>query len=139
MGNGWDRPDTFMYKLDKIINGRYQSAFRVEAAHLENWTLFGNYANQEYFDAAFIRVFYWYGIFGGIGYVLFNLYLIYLSWKNKDAVLLLIIALIAVYSLIEAHFISVYLLRNYLLLFMGAYWYQPLESENSKKCYLWGK
>lgn len=139
MGNGWDRPDTFMYKLDKIINGRYQSAFRVEAAHLENWTLFGNYANQEYFDAAFIRVFYWYGIFGGIGYVLFNLYLIYLSWKNKDAVLLMIIALIAVYSLIEAHFISVYLLRNYLLLFMGAYWYQPLETENSKKCYLWGK
>lgn len=136
-GNGLGDSTTFMYKLDKILNGRYESCYKIEDARLINWKLFGNFRNQEYFDAGFVRVFYWYGIIAGIAYTSMNLYLIYASWKNRDCMLLVMICVISIYSLMEAHFISVYLLRNYLLLLFGNYWYQPLEKEKYKEGYLW--
>lgn len=39
--------------------------------------------------------------------------------------MLVMIVSFSIYNLMEAHFISEYLLRNYLLVLMGYYWYQP--------------
>ena len=98
---------------------------------------FGNYLlhreNQAYFDQGFIRLFYWYGIVIGLGYIAANLYLIWQSWRKKDYCLLVIVAAYAVFSLMEAHLISVYLLRNYLLIWLGYYWYQPFQERVQAK------
>lgn len=136
-GNGWNDSSTFMYKLDKILNGRYEYCYKVEAARLPNWKLFAAPENTEYFDAGFVRAFYWYGIIPGIMYVLMHLYLVWQSWKHKDYVMLVMIVAFSVYNLMEAHFISVYLLRNYLLVCMGYYWYQPFMDKQESAGYFW--
>lgn len=136
-GNGWNDSSTFMYKLDKILNGRYEYCYKVEAARLPNWKLFAAPENQEYFDAGFVRAFYWYGIIPGIMYGLMHLYLIWQSYKHKDFVLLVMVVAFSIYNLMEAHFISVYLLRNYLLVCMGYYWYQPFVERQEPEGYFW--
>jgi hypothetical protein len=37
----------------------------------------------------------------------------------------------------EAHLISVYLLRNYLLIWLGYYWYKAYQRNNLYEGYLW--
>lgn len=136
-GNGWNDSSTFMYKLDKILNGRYEYCYKVEAARLQKWKLFAAPENQEYFDAGFVRAFYWYGIIPGIMYGLMHLYLIWQSYKHKDYVLFVMVVAFSIYNLMEAHFISVYLLRNYLLVCMGYYWYQPFAERQEPEGYFW--
>jgi len=135
--NTYFTPDSLMHKLDQLLNGRYQSCYAVEAARLENWKLFAAPENTEYFDAGFVRLFYWYGIIPGLIYVGMNVYLLYQSHREKDYVMFAMLVTFAVYNLMEAHFISVYILRNYLLVLMGYYWYQPLESEHAYEGYFW--
>lgn len=127
--------NAFMYKLDKLLNGRFQYAYIVENARLENWTLFANSENTEYFDQGYIRLFYWYGIIPAITYLLSNIYLIWQSYKKRDYVLLVIVVAYAVFSIMEAHIVSVYLLRNYLLIWLGYYWYKGLEKTNEDDKY----
>lgn len=129
--------DNLMHTLDKMLNGRYQSCYAVEAARLENWKLFAAPENTEYFDAGFVRLFYWYGIIPGIIYVGMNVYLLYQSYREKDYVMFAMLVAFSIYNLMEAHFISVYILRNYLLVLMGYYWYQPFEQENAYEGYFW--
>ena len=66
-----------------------------------------------------------------------NAYLLYQSHREKDYVMLVMIVTFSVYSLMEAHFISVYLLRNYLLVMMGYYWYQPFVAKYRFEGYFW--
>lgn len=136
-GNGWNDNTTFMYKLDKVLNGRYEYCYKVEAARLSNWKLFAAPENTEYFDAGYVRTFYWYGIIPGIMYGLMHLYLIWQGFKHKDYVLLVMVVAFSIYHLMEAHFVSVYLLRNYLLVCMGYYWYQPFMKHQESAGYLW--
>lgn len=129
--------DNLMHRLDRMLNGRYQSCYAVEAARLENWKLFAAPENTEYFDAGFVRLFYWYGIIPGIMYVGMHVYLLYQSYKEKDDVLFVMLVSFCVYNLMEAHFISVYILRNYLFVLMGYYWYQPFERKHEYEGYFW--
>lgn len=51
--------------------------------------------------------------------------------------MLVMIVSFSIYNLMEAHFISEYLLRNYLLVLMGHYWYQPFEGKYRFEGYFW--
>ena len=135
--NTYFTPDSLMHKLDKVLNGRYQSCYAVEAARLENWKLFAAPENTEYFDAGFVRLFYWYGIVPGIIYIGMNIYLLYQSYREKDYVMFTMLVAFSIYNLMEAHFISVYILRNCLLVLMGYYWYQPFEKKPAFEGYFW--
>ena len=119
----------FMFKLDKILNGRFQYSYIIKNARLINWKLFAMPGNEEFFDQGFIRLFYWYGIIPAITYCVLNLYLIWIAWRKRDYTLLAIVVAYAVLSLMEAHLVSVYLLRNYLLLWLGCCWYEPLKDD----------
>ncbi len=132
VGSYTGRETQFMYDLDQILNGRFQYAHAIENARVENWTLFSNRANTEFFDQGFIRLFYWYGIIPGIMYVLANLYLIYQSYQKRDYMLLIIVVGFSLFSMMEAHLVSVYILRNYLFVLLGYYWYQPFEMREKK-------
>lgn len=135
--NTYYTQDSLMHRLDQVLNGRYQSCYAVEAARLENWKLFAASENTEYFDAGFVRLFYWYGIIPGMIYIGMNFYLLYQSYREKDYVMFTMLVTFAVFNLMEAHFISVYLLRNYLLVLMGYYWYQPFERRHAYEGYFW--
>ncbi|MDE7267546.1 MAG: hypothetical protein K2N89_08785 [Lachnospiraceae bacterium] len=124
-------------KLDTILNGRFKFAHKIEAARVENWLLFASAANTEYFDAGFIKLFYWYGIVPGILYVLMNLYLIYQSFRNKDYTIAVIVAGYTLFTIMEAHLISFYILRNYLFILLGYYWYQPFANRGRFEGYFW--
>ncbi len=136
-GSHVGRGTEFMYKLDALLNGRFQYSQVIENARIENWLPFASPENTEYFDAGFIRLFYWYGIIPGIIYVLMNLYLIYQSYKSKDYALVVIVVGYALYTVIEAHLISVYILRNYLFVIMGYYWYQPFKDKGRLEGHFW--
>ncbi len=135
--NTYDTRDSLMHKIDVILNGRYQSCYAIEAARLENWKWFAAPENTEYFDAGFVRLFYWYGIIPGMIYIGMNIYLLYQSYREKDYVMFSMLVAFSIYNLVEAHFISVYILRNYLLVLMGYYWYQPFERQNAYEGYFW--
>lgn len=135
--NTYYTPDSLMHKLDKLLNGRYQSCYAIEAARLENWKLFASPENTVYFDAGFVRLAYWYGIIPAILYVGMNFYLLYQSFREKDFVLFAMLVTFSIYNLMEAHFISVYILRNYLLVLMGYYWYQPFSQKQMFEGYFW--
>lgn len=131
--NTYFTPDSLMHKIDKVLNGRYQSCYAVEAARLENWKLFAAPENTEYFDAGFVRLFYWYGIIPGLVYIGMNFYLLYQSFREKDYVMYAMLVAFSVFNLMEAHFISVFILRNYLFVLMGYYWYQPLGRKGERE------
>lgn len=137
IGSHYGRETIFMYHLDQILNGRFQYAYVVEASRLENWKLFAAPQNTEFFDAAFIKLFYWYGIIPGSLYVFMNLYLIYHSYKSKDYALLVMVVAFTVFSIMEAHLISWYLLRNYLWIMLGYYWYQPFAKLHDTEANFW--
>jgi hypothetical protein len=48
-----------------------------------------------------------------------------------------IVVAYSVMTLMEGHLISVYLLRNYLLIWMGYYWYRIYRKENLFEGYFW--
>jgi hypothetical protein len=135
IGRGVD--EQLIFKLDRLLNGRFQYAHNVENARLENWKMFSMPENENYFDQGFIKMFYWYGIIPGALYILANLYLIYQSYKTGDYPLVVIVVAYSVMTLMEGHLISVYLLRNYLLIWMGYYWYRIYRKENLFEGYFW--
>ena len=129
-GSHVGRDTPVMYWIDRVLNGRFEYSNIFEMARVENWTLFALPDNVEFFDQGFIRLFYWYGIIPAIVFLLGIIYLIWISYKKKDYVLLVFIVANAVFMIMEAHIISVYLLRNYLLIFMGYYWNKFLDKSN---------
>lgn len=128
----------FMDMIDAFLNGRFKTAHSFEAARVENWKLFGDAANTEYFDAGYVRLFYWYGVIPGAAYIMMNLYLIYQSYKDRDYILFVMVIGFSLFTIMEAHLISVYLLRNYLFILMGYYWYQPFhKGKYNHEGYFW--
>lgn len=113
-----------LMKIDKLITGRIISltdSANNEGAY-ESWSAFSEPGNMRYyFDMGWVKLFYRYGIVPGILYILACLALLWRMYRKKDACGLLLFTTLAVYTVIEAHLISVYLGRNYLLMLMGYY------------------
>ena len=129
-GSHVGRRGKYMRPIDKLLNGRFQYSNIFEMARVENWKIFASPDNIEFFDQGFIRLFYWYGIIPAILFLLGIIYLIWISHKKQDYVLLVFIVANIVFMVMEAHIISVYLLRNYLLIFMGYYWNKFLDEND---------
>ena len=89
---------------------------------LRNWRLFSCPENIKYFDLGYVRLFYWYGIIPGAAYVIMYALLLWECRRRKDPFGFMMLLSYALYTMLEAHFISVYMGRNYALFLMGAYW-----------------
>jgi hypothetical protein len=74
-----------------------------------------------YFDMGWVKLFYRYGVIPGILYCVACLALLWQIYRRKDAFGLVIFAVFAIYSVVEAHLFSVYVGRNILLMMMGSY------------------
>lgn len=111
-------------RVDRFLNGRIVSLTDSENndGMIQTWSVFSEPNNMNYyFDMGWVKLFYRYGIVPGIIYVIAQIVLLWKLYKRKDACGLLLFATLAVYTVIEAHLISVYLGRNFLLMMLGYY------------------
>ncbi len=118
---GYDLP--FMARADRFLNGRIISLWDAtfHDGTLSTWSWFSRPENDNFFDMGFVRLLYWYGVIPGAVMLGVLFALILAAGKEKDQGALLMILLCTVYTLVEAHLVSEYLLRNYLLLLIALY------------------
>lgn len=120
--------------IDRILTGRIGSLIETKrhAGTMQTWSLFSSPENIDYFDMGWIRLYYWYGIIpASIAIIVLGLFLFWLYKKSKWEEITLISAF-ALYTVFEAHAVSVYLARNYVLFIIGMYWYR-LENDKREK------
>lgn len=111
-------------RIDRHISGRIVSLTDSEKndGMIHTWSAFSEPNNMKYyFDMGWVKLFYRYGVVPGVIYVIAQLALLWKLWKKKDACGLLLFTILAVYNVVEAHLISVYIGRNFLLMMMGYY------------------
>ena len=109
-------------KIDRQISGRIISLTNSENndGMIQTWSAFSCENNMNYyFDMGWVKVFYRYGVIPGILYVLANLALLWRIYRKRDGCALVLFVMFAVYTVVEAHLISDYIGRNYLLMMMG--------------------
>lgn len=134
----------WVVKLDSILTGRIASIcdFTNGGGVLENWRLFGKPDYVEYFDMGYVRLFWWYGIIPGICVAAALCLLLWQCRRQRDYMGFVLVMSFALYTVIEAHVVSVYIARNYVLLLLGAYWPMMLmcgKCKGQKKEVYWWK
>lgn len=117
--------------LDKILTGRLLTLASTEISDgtLQTWRIFAKPDTTYYFDLGWVRLFYWYGIIPAVIFILILLYLLYFCFKKKDYMAVVMILSITIYTVVEAHFVSVYIARNYLLFLLGMYWWRMIPKK----------
>ena len=115
-------------KVDGILTGRIFALMDSDnwEGMLHTWSLWSVARNNYFFDLGIVRFFYWYGIIPGSIYFFAQCRLLWCGYKQKDYMLLALMVVITIYSVFEAHFISDYMGRNYILFFFGMYLTQML-------------
>lgn len=127
----------FLKQIDSVLTGRITNLYYNSINHegmLNTWSLWSVERNNWYFDLGIIRMFYWYGIIPAVVYFAAQCRLLWCSFGKKDFMLLAVMILITVYSIFEAHFISDYMGRNYILFFFGMYLADMLGEKEERKC-----
>ena len=111
-------------RIDRILTGRIFSLTDSEnnEGMIQTWSAFSSPDHMDYyFDMGWVKLFYRYGVVPGVLYIVACLALLWQLYKKKDSCGLLLFVTLAVYTVIEAHLVSVYLGRNFLLMMMGYY------------------
>ena len=121
--------------VDKYLTGRiYWSAFH---CGMRKWSLFSNARPLIYMDMGFVRLFFWYGIIPGIVYLAVKGIHLFYCYKKKDAAAFLVITMFVLYTVFEAHAISVYLARDYALLLLIGTWSDVFGLRSEAEGYFW--
>ncbi|MCH5255779.1 MAG: hypothetical protein J1D87_00740 [Lachnospiraceae bacterium] len=131
-GHGATAHVAALMRIDQKLNGRILALTDSEdnKGSIESWSLFSAPENMEfYFDMGWVKLFYRYGIIPGILYCAANILLIWNFYKKRDAFGLVIFTILTIYTVVEAHLISVYIGRNFILMMMGSYFLQDRENE----------
>lgn len=125
----------FYLFLDIMLTGRLHSLIETDNHEgiMETWSLFSRPENNYYFDMGWVRLFYWYGIIPGI--LAIAVLIGFMIWFAKKGMMdeLILFSMFAIYTVVEAHIISVYLARNYLLFIIGMYCYSLLENSKDER------
>ena len=123
-------------QVDRVLTGRITSLTNTERndGMIQTWSVFSSPDHMDYyFDMGWVKLFYRYGVIPGILYVLVCLIFLRKLYKRRDACGLLVFTTLAVYTVIEAHLISVYLGRNFLLMMMGYYLFSANREDLDNK------
>ena len=124
-------------KIDGLLSNRILNLYYHSVNHegmLNTWFLWSRPENNWFFDLGIIRMFYWYGIIPAVVYFVSQCRLIWCGFKRRDFMLLGVMVAITIYSIFEAHFISDYMGRNYILFFFGMYLSDMIgEKKTTKK------
>ena len=129
------RKINFYLFLDTMLTGRLHSLIETDNHEgiMETWRLFSRPENNYYFDMGWVRLFYWYGIIPAfLAIAVLTGFMIYFAKKGKMEEMIFF-SMFALYTVIEAHIISVYLARNYLFFIIGMYCFRRLEKPKEYK------
>ena len=109
--------------LDKLLTGRIHSLVDTtyKEGTISTWSMFSSPHNTYYFDMGWVRLFYWYGIIPGIIVVACLFLLLGYFYKRDRLAEMILFSTYSVYTIVEAHIVSVYIGRNYLLFIAGMY------------------
>lgn len=121
--------------MDKYLTQRI--LWSVLEGKVTSWSMFSVSENTVYFDMGFIRLFYWYGIVPGIAYITVKGIQLFQCMKKKDAAAFLVITMFVLYTVFEAHAISVYIARDYALLLMVGTWSEMFGLRAEREGYFW--
>ena len=122
-------------KIDGFLSNRILNLYYHSVNHegmLNTWSLWSVERNNWYFDLGIVRMFYWFGIIPAVVYFAAQCRLIWCGFKKRDFMLLAVMVSITVYTIFEAHFISDYMGRNYILFFFGMYLADMLGEKNER-------
>lgn len=99
---------------------------------MDTWSLFGREGNHSYyFDMGWVRLFYWYGVIPALVAIVILFVLLFYFYRKRKLLEIVMISAFSLYSVIEAHAVSVYLARNYVLFIVGMYWWRLFASERN--------
>ena len=129
----------WVVKVDRLITGRIASIYSFgdgRGARLEKWKLFSDPEYYQYFDMGYVRMFFWYGIIPGIFCVAVLCLLLWSFKKSRDYMGFMLVLSFAIFTVIEAHAVSVYIARNYVLFLLGMYWTSML-GRTAEEAYWW--
>ena len=133
ISNWYELMPDWVVRIDRILTGRISSIYAFEngGGVLRNWKLFGDPNYVEYFDMGYVRLFFWYGIIPGACCMVLLFLLMRVCRTLKDTQGFVLVLSFALFTVVEAHAVSVYLARNYVLFLLGAYWTAmlPLDGE----------
>ena len=118
--------------IDGLLSNRILNLYYDNMNHegmLHTWFLWGQERNTYFFDLGIVRFFYWFGIVPGVLYYGVQCILLWFNYRKKDWLTLLLVVFITIYSIFEAHYISDYSGRNYILLCLGMYIGDMLEDK----------
>lgn len=121
--------------MDKYLTGRLRwSCFH---GGTQYWSLFSCPDNIFYFDMGYIRMFFWYGIIPASIFIIVRVLQLVDIWRKKDAGAFLVVVSFCIYTVFEAHAVSVYIARDYALLLMVGIWAQILFLHGGNEGYFW--
>ena len=115
---------TTLSKIDRKLSGRVVSLAGTpdKEGMIHTWSVFSEPDNMGYyFDMGWVKLFYRYGIVPGILDLMVQLVFLWKLYKQRDACSLLVFTILTIYTVVEAHLISVYIGRNFMLMMMGYY------------------
>ncbi len=116
----WDY--NIQHQVDAFLNGRIMSIYfdsLNRRGWAGSWSLFSDSISNEFFDMGWVRLYYWYGIIPATLIVILIFTLLLKCAKDKDVMTAYVIAFVAFYTIVEAHFVSDYIGRNFVLLIIG--------------------
>ncbi|MCR4595290.1 MAG: glycosyltransferase [Lachnospiraceae bacterium] len=128
----WDDQSELQRKLNIITTGRIMSIYPFEngGGVLKNWRLFSAPDFDRYFDMGLVRLFWWYGIIPGALAILAVLILYVYQYRRRDHAGYVLTLSVIMFSVLEAHFISPFIARAYVLFLIGGAWYRILGSKH---------
>lgn len=123
----------FYARLNDILNGRIRILVENDGFEgtMSTWRIFSRPENNYFFDMGWIRLFYWYGIIPACVFIVVIFVIMLYCYKKGHYLSIMLISSFALYSIIEAHAISVYLARNYVFFLIGMYW-SPILCDKEK-------
>lgn len=124
-----------MFWLDKKMTGRLTEGGTTGA--IEKWSLFSDDSVKGYTDMGYIKLFHWYGIVPASIYLISIIMLIINCCKRKNIAALMMITSFLIHSLPEAHAVSPYFGRNYMIMLFFGVWNEAFYVRRGLPGYFW--
>ena len=118
------REDLRLMELDgSLFTGRIYSLWETiyHEGTLATWKWFGSRFNTYYFDLGWVRVVYWYGIIPALIIIALVFILIWYFYKTGNRAAFVMLIAMVLYTVMEAHLVSEFIGRNYLLFLAAQY------------------
>ncbi|WP_026506851.1 hypothetical protein [Butyrivibrio sp. MC2013] len=131
----WREEHPYVQFADRLLTGRIKNLYWNWDAHpgaYESWKLFAGRDTDYYFDMGWCRLAYWYGMIPAAVICLVILFIMIRAMKMRDGAALILITLVSIYTIAEAHFVSVYIGRNILLPIAALYLFGMEVPDNNE-------